>query len=391
MTDTLVVRVASAPDTGLVALLYGRDDGGVYRYGLTRYDSAGRPDVAFGVAGTATIDASALPGLVLADLSVASDGAITLVGTAPLTAPGVSVAQDMIVVLRRVPDGAPDTGFADAGVLTLALGDAARGRGILATSAGMILFGQTAPTGTGRLAGVLARFNSTTGALDPTFGLGGSRVQVSVAQPGAAELRIDEIQQTASGDLLGFGAVDGAGMAWRWSKTGTPDPGFGTGGELVLSAAGQIARVVGGGGRLYSLIEEGVGDARVLAVTAFNDNGQPVAEYGVQGRAAITLGASNVLQDARVRSDASLYVLLGPRAGGVTALDLGRAQQIATAMLLRLANDGTLDTAVAMPIDGAGRLVDQPDGALLVVAGGDVVRLAPAPVYRLTLPLLQRP
>jgi uncharacterized delta-60 repeat protein len=143
---------------------------------VTRLSSSGVVDTTYGTSGKTEIpvpDTDHSPGAVgfnaAGTVALAADGSLFLAGSA-----ASQVTGRQVVAVRRVdPTGALDTGFGNGGMLEIA------------GSSGSTRFGSIAVDANGRLVAsyvdrlsplqpTLARFNPTTGALDPSFGHGGT-------------------------------------------------------------------------------------------------------------------------------------------------------------------------------------------------------------------------
>ncbi len=398
LLDAQPVAVHLAPDGALMALAFGRTSGGAYRYGLTRYTLDGQPDPSFGVNGTVVFDEGDLPSLILSDFVADADGAVTLVGGAWLTPDGFENPQQVIAVLRLQADGARDTAFANAGALTLAIAGEAYGHAIVATVGGWVIGGWAAPSDGLNGPGVLARFDDA-GLLDPTFGDDGIATYGSVFSPEINAITLDSLWPLPDGHLMGYGTTDaGESLLWRWLNSGVRDTTFGEGGEKWIHTFDENTLVpFGPDGGFFRVRQDRDGeDHRFVEIEAYAPDGLPRPTWGTNGALQYFIGDDQMLVDALVHPDGTLYVLTGPD----PALQPDLEATLATTMpqLFHIGADGALDPSFGvagraeLPVSAARSLLPQTDGGLLVITSELVVRLAEPPTtYRVALPLLQRP
>lgn len=260
-------QVGIAPDGGIVAAIISqRDSGGTdekYFNVLLRYLPNGAPDTSFGNGGR--ID---LP-LVGWDLAVAPGGEIVVAGRA---------TQDTSAVLRFTANGRPDPSFgAGDGKVDVDFGISQ----IAVTSEGRIV--ASGASGNDR---VLARFTRS-GDPDPTFdGDGQAR---SPLTPGSF---VNDLVLDPSGRiLLVGGGVEHVAM-WRYTAGGLPDTTFGGGDGLATAAAPDLlherlaeavvlpsGKIVGAGSAYNDVSEY---SDRFLAV-GFNADGSLDTSFGAAG------------------------------------------------------------------------------------------------------------
>lgn len=391
------VRVRPAADGSLLALSHGQDALGTSRYGLTRYAPDGSLDAGYGDGGGIVFDEPALPALELADFAIEADGSVVLVGSATLTPSGFDNPQAVIILLRRLPDGSRDNGYGEAGVSAIVVGDGARGDTLVKTPQGLIAAGHAWSQLWEPQPAVLARVDAA-GKLDPAFGTDGIVVQMAVNVSGMYDMILKTLWQPAADQLMADGTANSDGYLWRWQANGELDAGFGMSGEQWYRSASENALATfGQDGRFYRVREDHDGDDHiVVAIEAFDSDGQPDTAWGAQGHLDLHIGDANTLTGALVLPDGALLVLVSPRPGEPSWLE-ARASS-GGIQLYRIGENGVRDLAfgsggiVNLPLVGATDLLAQEDGGVLIVNATEVIRLAPAPIaYRLSLPLLQRP
>jgi len=357
------------------------------------------------------------------------NGDILIAVTPPAGFPGVE---------RLNPDGTPDTSFGSGGFASTGLPNGG------ASSVAVQPDGKIVWVGAGHIAGdpnaadnfAVARFTAS-GALDPTFGVGGV-VSISFPAEPVSDAANTVLMQP-DGKLLvgGQAGVSGRGIRLfaamvRLNANGSLDPAFGTGGEVVNTAIGVSITALG---------EDAAGDIFTLPVPAEYDSAGNIKSADVQTPLVATgsgglIGSepSMFLSDGRGlvagqgggngRCDADIQVrrFLGATqdpAFAVTGIDFSgtegcvndAARNMATQadgkilvvgdtfhgptdfLLARLTANGALDTSfgtngvVNTPVgaNGSGTaqaILVQPDGKILVIgssldaAGDGVLTLA---------------
>lgn len=277
-------------------------------------------------------------------------------------------------VARLLADGEPDSAFGAFGVSTTVVGSGSRFYDVLADpDGGAIAVGWTYnPSWTW----LLQRFSST-GALDPTFGTGGT---TKTTIDGAD--RAWQIMRQGDGSLIVVGdacmpsnpACDV--VIGRYTANGILDPTFGTGGivrtslhasgyeagpnsSLVLQPDGKL--LIGIGGRLL----------RVLS------DGSPDATFGSGGVAVVPNGSVN---DVALLPDGRILVALE----NLIDIRYGVARFLA---------DGTLDVSFgtegfanaglqALAVESDGSFVTTDNSAPCVVGSEDSAYYCGMPIFR---------
>jgi uncharacterized delta-60 repeat protein len=165
--------------------------------------------------------------------ALALDGAgnIVVAGTVTTAATGADV-----VLLRLTPSGALDTSFGSGGIVSLPRPGNQHGSAVLVQPDGnIVVAADSSEGGTGHL--LVQRFLST-GAPDPTFGSGGVVLAPLDTQPPSQGAWM---AQLLDGRLLvaGNGTVNGTTgvVLARFVANGSPDPTYGSGGEVVRFVA----------------------------------------------------------------------------------------------------------------------------------------------------------
>lgn len=299
---------------------------------VMRFDSTGSADGAFGVNGVVTTDLGAL-GEKATAVAIDALGRIVVAGQW-LNAPVGSKA----VVARYLPTGSLDATFGSGGIVQTSSPDTSGelGSGIVQVNdVALDASGSIVIAGAFGLHTGLARY-LTTGALDPTFGSGGT--VLSTVSGSATGLDID-----ASGRLVvaGFGVTMQNLGAARFLADGTLDTSFGTGGVVTTDitdssfhaavthdADGRILIAGGENGR------RATGAFVVLRLTPY---GLLDPTFGTDGEARIEIGDYYADRAAAIRmttgdriivagtgdADLAVAALFGGGNCGNGALDAG--------------------------------------------------------------------
>lgn len=187
-------------------------------FAVARYDTNGVLDPTFGMGGKATLDFfGGKDGG--ADVALQKDGKIVLASDVQ------GLGSQDFGVARFTTSGIPDAMFGNGGKATLDFaGGTDNGTSVALQSDGKIVVAGTANNYAGFAA---ARFN-TDGTPDGGFGLGG---KVVTTLNGIA----NDLAVQSDGKIVLAGTTDGTGTDFgvvRLNNNGTPDAGFGNGGNL---------------------------------------------------------------------------------------------------------------------------------------------------------------
>ncbi|MBJ7357229.1 hypothetical protein [Nocardioides sp.] len=263
------------------------------------------PDPGFGGDGSVTLHSDAHP-TYLGDLEVLDDGR-----TMVLAQTGVDPALEL---WRLRPDGTPDPTFGGGdGVhsfggpenyedVHLAV-DPDTGRSYVSA----FVDGAPFPTFLWRV--------TESGAPDASFGGGTGQVQI-------LERLVEDLTTAPGGKLVMVGSDFAANVVgvWQLTETGAPDPGFGTGGSVVLSTdpndqAGAVLRQADGrlviAGSHYSPTSSNLTVARVTSTgvldASFGGDGTTVVDPSSPGVTTSTVWSPDLV----VRPDGRLVVVAG--------------------------------------------------------------------------------
>jgi uncharacterized delta-60 repeat protein len=199
--------------------------GGNADFAVARYDANGVLDPTFGMGGKATLDFfGGKDGG--ADVAIQKDGKIVLASDVQ------GLGSQDFGVARFTASGVPDALFGNGGKATLDFaGGPDNGTSVALQSDGKIVVAGTANNYAGFAA---ARFN-TEGTPDAGFGIGG---KVVTTLNGIA----NDLAVQSDGKIVLAGTTDGTGLDFglvRLNNNGTPDAGFGNGGNLLTDFFGN--------------------------------------------------------------------------------------------------------------------------------------------------------
>jgi len=195
--------------------------GGALALASTVAWAGGDPDTTFGTNGRTTTEFGGAFDRVQ-DLAVDGQGRVVGVGT--------GTSSNRHALARYLPNGQLDPTFGNGGTQVTTLDFSSGGRGVIPLPDGKILVavGLRSP----RNFAVMRLLDS--GALDPTFGVGG------IAEyPGAQQARVAALAVQPDGKII-IGGYDLIGTDWNWvigrfTAEGQPDTDFGTGGTTVIN------------------------------------------------------------------------------------------------------------------------------------------------------------
>jgi uncharacterized delta-60 repeat protein len=200
------------------------------------WSAAGDLDLTFGSSGTGAVITEV--GFNTSDEALAvalqPDGKIVTAGYS--TAGGKRV----FAVVRHDDTGTRDSGFGSDGIVTTTIGisNSVAYAAALQSDGNIILAGSSVSGGKTTIA--LARYISTTGALDPAFGVGG--VVTTSLSTGSDVARGMAIQP--DGRIVVGGNASGQLAVARYNSDGTPDTSFGTGGTATLVLSATVGNAV---------------------------------------------------------------------------------------------------------------------------------------------------
>lgn len=283
---------------------------------LARYLTNGALDTSFGAAGIVTTAISGSNTRANA-LAIQADGKIVIAGFSS------GSSGTVCLVARYSSSGVLDNTFGTAGIRTIALGSGAQVNAIRVQTNKIIIAGSVVQNSTPQC--LLIRLNDD-GSLDTTFNGTGIVQLESGAVSSATSLLVD-----GSGRyVIGGASLQGYVLA-RYNSGGSLDGTFGSGGVVSInpgSSAGITSLAVQSDGKI---VTGGYVDGD-LAVSRFNTNGSIDTGFGTSGTAFLGVSSAEVGNSVAIQNDGRVVVT-------------GSAgSQI---LVARFLTTGTLDTSFA--------------------------------------------
>ncbi len=231
-------------------------------------------------------------------LTIQPDGKIVVAGESQ----GNGSVQ--LSLARLNADGTVDTGFGSNGRIITGLGGGARAYDVAVDAQNRIVVGGHFIDGNGLYQLLLARFTAN-GQLDTGFGSGGIVRDLAAAFDA---LRI-ALQPDGKIVVAGNSVYDpNAQLIARYTATGAPDLGFGSGGQILLRVDGyQLRDLALQEGRIWVLLShaDGLGPTRLLR---YSSAGAPDARFSGDGLAEIGLTGGADLRDLIVNGPELILV-----------------------------------------------------------------------------------
>ncbi|HLY36477.1 MAG TPA: hypothetical protein VKU61_00475 [Candidatus Binatia bacterium] len=351
------------PDGRLVA--GGTSDPGFSpaRLVLAKYLSSGALDPSFGSGGVSSL----LPDPGFSGFTGGparqTDGHLIVSGIALPSSPPFFYRT---IVARYDAGGSPDSTFGTGGVATL---DSASGSFVLGGPVlqddGKILLGGYVGPGLGEESAIVARLDAS-GSLDSTFGSGGVASVSPVSQsPDIAAIVVQPDGKVVAAGSIDIGSDPGDFFVARVDASGALDPTFGSGGTTHVDLGGydfatSIVRQPDG-----KLVVAGGGGASAdrIGIVRFDTNGMLDASFGNGGVVITSVTGDTDFAEALVLAPDGKLVVAGSAGGDVLL-----ARYLADGTLDTSFGDGGVATTPVGAGAVANGLVRQPDGKL-VVAG----------------------
>jgi len=226
-------------DGKIVAAGFANSGANGLDFAVARYQTDGSLDLTFGVGGKVTADF--FGGLDIGNgIAIQSDGRMVIAGNAFI---GSGSNFNDFGLLRLNTDGSLDATFGAGGKVHTDFGEVDEAAGlVLQPDGGIVLAGRSAAGGSVNFG--LARYN-TTGALDPSFGVGGK--VLTVFPGGLSEASAVVIQP--NGKIVAAGryvvSLFSQFALARYNSNGSLDPSFGAGGLVTTDFAGMTDNCLG--------------------------------------------------------------------------------------------------------------------------------------------------
>ncbi len=356
-TSSLANGVAVQAD-GKVVAVGGSSDVNPLKFALTRYDTAGTLDTAFGTAGLVTLDFGGF-GDTANGVAIQPDGKIVVAGLASDVA-----LNNLFALCRLKTDGTLDGTFGTGGKVTTAFG------GSFALGLALQGDGKVVACGASGGAFVVARY-SALGVLDAGFGTAGlATPTIAGVSPGAAATAVT-IQGDGKIVAAGYASFDGGHsyqfVVVRLGTNGVPDAGFGTAGVVTTDLSG------GGVDQAYGLAIQA--DGFIVVVGQWDVLGYGLARYDTAGVLDPAFGTAGV-----VHTDNTVLGGFGDSLRSVAIQGNGKIIAAGTAAgqtkfgVARYLTDGTLDGTF-----GTGGLVKDAGGSTAYALAQQTIAPVPPP------------
>jgi uncharacterized delta-60 repeat protein len=218
--------LAIQPDSKIIAAGVNNDPSNVSDFALARYNSDGNLDQSFGSAGLVSTDFNANSDDLATAVAVQQDGRIVAAGRSNAGAQ----TYPLFALARYNADGSLDPTFGSAGLVITDFGGSGDiVTGVLIQPDMKILASGLSSTSTGNFNFGLARYNPN-GSLDPAFGSAG----LVTTDYGGIDDVASAVALQSNGKIVVAGHTDAGGnmdfALARYSSTGNLDPTFGIGG-----------------------------------------------------------------------------------------------------------------------------------------------------------------
>jgi uncharacterized delta-60 repeat protein len=252
---------------------------------VARFTANGAADASYGTGGVAVLSALPLSFGIMGS-AIDASGQVVIVGTAPPAGPE---GQD-IFVTRLTSAGATDATFGSAGVARFAVSATGtrhdRGTTVAIQPDGKIVVGGRTMGSAGLGFDFLLLRLETTGAPDASFGTGGiatTRFPTSTGNNLGRKLALQPDGKIVLVGTIEVGAALACGVA-RFEASGALDPGYGTGGQMVVSPPNGCFNVsLQTDGKAIVVANNRVGDVNYASYLRLLRTGTPDPAFGTAG------------------------------------------------------------------------------------------------------------
>jgi uncharacterized delta-60 repeat protein len=324
-------------DSKSVVAGFDHDNG--YKFALARYNSDGTLDPSFGSGGKVS--------MLLGKKGNTSNGFIKQILLTPdrkILAVGYSDnGRQSIALARYNSNGTLDTTFGSGGeVLTAMAGKNGNAQALVAAldPSGRIVVG-----GKGNGNPILVRYTSN-GSLDTTFGNKGMVLGTSGSNVYDVwqALQIQPVGTSYQIVAAGFDGSNGHGAIARFNANGTPVSAFGTKGEVAVNLPGggtTVPMVFQPDGKLVAVYETGLSDDAIV-LSRFNVNGTPDGGFGTGGQ--VVTDASSIYNGSQASASPSA-VGIDPDGRIVVAGQAQLSNSWLNSLVIRYDSTGSLDSS----------------------------------------------
>ncbi len=320
---SLARAVAVASDGSIIVVGSSTDSLGEFSHGLIveRYSSRGRLDRRFGSGGVVTLLSSSFIGQGNA-VALQRNGRIIAAGSS--NAQGQGGVAPRATVVRLMPSGALDRSFAGGGTDVVDLGRDSTVRAVALQRNGRIVIAGSQAPNIQVTSAVLARL-SPSGIVDRGFAGGLYAHQYAI---NAAYSSFNAVAVQPNGRVLaagvataGLSRVQGQALLARFTPSGAPDGGFGSGGVARVTAAvgspGNLTNFPGA----YSLVQAGgnlvtagtYSNLGELSLTAwgFTGGGRVATRFGSHGTFTLRLASGQQSEGTAVAAVGKRLLVAG--------------------------------------------------------------------------------
>ncbi|HEX8734764.1 MAG TPA: FG-GAP-like repeat-containing protein, partial [Pyrinomonadaceae bacterium] len=348
------------------------------QFALVRYLPSGIIDLSFGNSGRVITTFTEYPatGMSLNDIAVLPDGKIVAVGSGKLAAETPHFTRLSLFVVRYNPDGSLDTAFSNFGkFVSHAGGIQTTGQAVAVQPDGKFVVAGYAGGAINSYVPykfILFRFSGN--GPDPTFGTGG--MVLTEVQRGGIQAYSIAIQSSGRIVVGGIATLETAyGMCLaRYDTTGNLDSSsFGTGGFILENGLNEALDVlVQPDDKIVAISSASFSNSRDTAVLRYNPSGTPDLGFGTGGQVITPVTRfSDVATAGGLQADGKIIVA-GYSYNYYTTSNFNSS-------LLRYNSNGTIDTTFGtggiVSAPSGFSLYDTkvlPDGKILAVSGVSV-------------------
>jgi uncharacterized delta-60 repeat protein len=268
--------------------------------------------------------------------------------------------------------GALDPSFGTGGTVTTAIGSDSVADGVALQRDGKIIAVGNSATGT-TLLSALARYNAD-GSLDPSFGAGG-RVTTAF---GIGESRAEAVALQPDGKIVVIGFVRPSVAKYsfalaRYNPDGSPDPSFGAGGKVTTAIQSDdeaYAVALEPNGKIVVGGESSDYLTREFALVRYNPDGSLDTGFGAGGKVTTPIGSGGGARGLALQPDGEIVVVGYCGVGSQSAFAVARYNGNGT-LDPSFGTGGKVTTAIGSTDDEASAIALQPDGEIVAAGYSD--------------------
>ena len=301
---TIFVNALAVQDDGKIVAAGTSNIGGLLDFAALRFNSDGSPDTGFGDGGKVVTDLGTDQDIA-SDVAIQSDGKIVVVGRT--FAPGGG----SFAVARYQTDGTRDSSFGDDGLVTTNLGGSFDGASaaVVQDDGKLVVAGAHDVLDGLYLESALIRYNAD-GTLDTSFdGDGSVTTPLGYAGAGAVALQRDGkiVAAGFSGHLQA-----GEFAVWRYNADGSVDAGFGSDGVVLTQFApgdfqSASAVAIQKNGRIVVAgLREDESFNTDFALARYTRDGSLDPQFGTGGKVTADFGGREAIGDIALQRNGEI-------------------------------------------------------------------------------------